>query len=155
MLKSCSVKRSVHITRIVSVSNTEIFYSAKRPFASPLAKIQGWRNWFKPPPLSLITPSPYKVGEFCGSIMCTLDFGFTLTSMCVSTVYSVLSQSPVKKHHSHITWVGCETHDPCISRAVPYQLDYRGCPGARGSSNPMFRKRVPYSKSCSLYQSYG
>ena len=31
VLKSCSVKRSVHIIRIVSVSNTEIFCSVKRP----------------------------------------------------------------------------------------------------------------------------
>ena len=35
------------------------------------------------------------------------------------------------------------THDPCNSRAVSYQLDYRGCPAARGSSNPMFWQRVP------------
>ena len=31
---------------------------------------------------------------------------------------------------------GIRTHDPCNSRAVSYQLDYRGCPAARGSSNP-------------------
>ena len=33
---------------------------------------------------------------------------------------------------------GIRTHDPGNSRAVSYQLDYRGCPVARGSSNPMF-----------------
>ena len=38
---------------------------------------------------------------------------------------------------------GIRTHDPCNSRAVSYQLDYRDCPVARGSSNPMFWQRVP------------
>ena len=33
---------------------------------------------------------------------------------------------------------GIRTHDPCNSRAVSYQLDYRGCPVARGSLNPLF-----------------
>ena len=36
---------------------------------------------------------------------------------------------------------GIRTNDPCNSRAVSYQLDYRGCPVARGSSNPMFWQR--------------
>ena len=38
---------------------------------------------------------------------------------------------------------GIQTHDPCNSRAVSYQLDYRDCPVARGSSNPMFWQWVP------------
>ena len=42
------------------------------------------------------------------------------------------------------------THDPCNSRAVSYQLDYRGCPVARGSLNPMFWQRVPQRYSCKL-----
>ena len=32
-------------------------------------------------------------------------------------------------------------HDPCNSRAVSYQLDYRGCAVARRSSNPSFWQR--------------
>ena len=38
---------------------------------------------------------------------------FNYTPTYVSTVYTVLSRG---------------THDPCNSRAVSYQLDYRGCP---------------------------
>ena len=52
--------------------------------------------------------------------------------MCVSTVYSVLSCEKI----SQACYSGrIRTHDPCNSRAVSYQLDYRGCPAARGSSN--------------------
>ena len=43
------------------------------------------------------------------------SFGFyPYTNVCVSTVYSG----------------GIRTHDPCNSRAVSYQLDYRDCPGS-------------------------
>ena len=88
-------------------------------------------------------------GEYCGhkstlwsvvqldfSIVTTLlIFGYTHT--CVSTVYSVLSKSCEKISQAY-TSGGIRTHDPCNSRAVSYQLDYRGCPAARGSSNPLF-----------------
>ena len=36
---------------------------------------------------------------------------------------------------------GIRTHNLCNSRAVSYQLDYRDCPVARGSSNPMFQQQ--------------
>ena len=36
---------------------------------------------------------------------------------------------------------GIRTHNSCNSRAVSYQLDYRGGRPARGSSNPMFWQR--------------
>ena len=53
---------------------------------------------------------------------------FTHTPMCVSTVYSVLSPSPVQKIIQPCYSGGLRTQDPCYSRAVSYQLDYRGCP---------------------------
>ena len=62
--------------------------------------------------------------------------------MCVSTVYSVLSPSPAKKYHRHVTRVGFEPTTLAILEQC-LQLDYRGCPAARGSSKPMFWQRVP------------
>ena len=48
---------------------------------------------------------------------------------------AVLNTSPssVKKNHPYYLG-GIRTHDLCNSRAVSYQLDYRDCPVARGSS---------------------
>ena len=67
---------------------------------------------------------------------------FTHTHMCVSTVYSVLSPESCEQMSQACYSGGIRTHDPCNSRAVSYQLDYRGCPVARGSSTPMFLQRV-------------
>ena len=61
-----------------------------------------------------------------------INFGFTHTLMFVSTVCSVLSLSPVRKYHRHVTRVGSEPMTLASSRAVSYQLDYPDCPVARG-----------------------
>ena len=60
--------------------------------------------------------------------------------MCVSTVYSPESCEQISQACYS---VGIRTHDPCNSRAVCHQLDYRGSLVARSSSNPMFWQRVP------------
>ena len=66
---------------------------------------------------------------------------FTHEPMCVSTVYSVLSCCEQISQACYSG--GIRTHDLCNFWAVSYQLHYRGCPVARGSSNPKFWQRVP------------
>ena len=61
-----------------------------------------------------------------------INLVFTHTPMCASTVYLVLSRV-LWKNIIGMLLGGIRTHDPCNSRAVSYQLDYRGCPVARGS----------------------
>ena len=74
-------------------------------------------------------------------------FLYPYTPMCVSTVSSVLSRVLL----TNITGILLRLDSnprPCNSRAVSHQLDYRGCPAARGSSNPMFWQRVPQRYTC-------
>ena len=57
-------------------------------------------------------------------------FILVLSLLCVSTVYSVLSQ--VLQNKSRACYlVGIWTQNRCHSRAVSYQLDHRDCPVAR------------------------
>ena len=64
-----------------------------------------------------------------------INFCFLPIHRCVWPLYTqYFPKSCEKINYSG----GIRTHNPCISRAVPYQLDYRGCPVARGSWNPMF-----------------
>ena len=58
--------------------------------------------------------------------------------MCVSTVYTQYFLSPRKKISQVYHSGGILNNDPCNFRAVSYQLDYRDCPVARGSSNLVF-----------------
>ena len=67
---------------------------------------------------------------------------FTHT-LCVSTVYSGRSPESCEQISQACYLGGIRTRDPCIFRAVSYQLDFRGCPAARGSLSPMFWSRVP------------
>ena len=58
---------------------------------------------------------------------------YPYTDVCMHCILSTLSQA----YYSG----GIRTPDPCNSRAVSYQLDYRDCWLARGSSNHMFWQR--------------
>ena len=63
--------------------------------------------------------------------------------MCVSTVYTqYLPEFCGKKYHRHITRWDSNPRPMQLYRAVYYQLDYRDCPAANGSSKPMFWQRV-------------
>ena len=62
---------------------------------------------------------------------------------CVFALYTQYFPEPCEQISQAYDSSGIRTHDPCNSRAVSYQLDYRGCPVARGSLSPMFWQRVP------------
>ena len=55
----------------------------------------------------------------------------------VLPLYTQYFPESCEKYHRHCYLGGFRTNDPCISRAVSYQLDYRDFPVARGSSNPI------------------
>ena len=69
---------------------------------------------------------------------------FVLLMYTVVCQHCILSAflSPVKKISQAYYSGGIQNHDLCNSRAVSYQLDYRDCPVAGGSSNPMFKQWV-------------
>ena len=74
---------------------------------------------------------PIVPGFGCATLTTCLDvfiLVFTHTPMCVSTVYSESCEKT-----SQVCYSGrIRTHNPCNSRAVPYQLDYR-LPGSSGA----------------------
>ena len=75
-------------------------------------------------------------------------FWFLPIHRCVLTLYTQYFPEFCDKISQACYSGGIRTHVPCNSRAVSYQLDYRGCSVARGSLNPMLRtdvKREPFT----------
>ena len=60
---------------------------------------------------------------------------------CVLELYTQYLPESCEKISQAYYSDGIWTHNPRNSRAVSYQLDYRGCPLARDSFNPMFWQR--------------
>ena len=72
------------------------------------------------------------------------SFWFLPIHRCVLALYTQYFPESCEKKTSQACYSGgIRTHDPCNSRAVSHQLDYRGCLVARGSLNAMFRQLVP------------
>ena len=78
-----------------------------------------------------------------------ISFVFLPIHRCVLALYTQYFPESCEKISQACDSGGIRTHDPCNSRAVSYQLDYRGCPVARGSSNP---KSQDVYKMKSMYQ---
>ena len=71
-----------------------------------------------------------------------VNFGFLPIHRCVLALYTQYFPESCEKISQACYSGGIRTHDPCNSRAVSYQLDYRGCPVARGSLKKKKKKMV-------------
>ena len=69
---------------------------------------------------------------------------FTQIHRCMLALYTQYFPESCEKKSQAYYLGGIRTHDPCNSRAVSCQLDYRGCPVARGSLNPVLVRVVPH-----------
>ena len=67
-----------------------------------------------------------------------INFGFyPYTDVCEHCILSTF-QSPVNKYHRHVTRVGFEPTTLAILEQCLTNIDYRDCPVASGTLNPMF-----------------